>query len=165
MKFFISSIFLLFNFCIIHSQGFDLYGREYKFGTELNLADSIWQYGFNESNEKYKEISDYYDVDSHRVVMGIFFENKLVLLDIRIPMPMSDSQNVLFKRVLKLFEGNKSYKSGAEKGSEYFASYFKTEEFYIRIGTRKESVRCTIIPIKLLEYIRTKYNDYLTEVF
>jgi hypothetical protein len=158
-KFLVVTLFLFLPFSFIFGQTLELYGKKVTFGVSLSeQKNDFWQDGGQiESNYSYIEV---YEGDR---VTGDFFKNKLISIDI-----IANDNNAypVCNEIENMLTDIKPYKQYTENDEvSSFIEIFKTSDFYISKASSRMNTEYIIIPIKMLDDIRSQHPEYLVKYF
>jgi hypothetical protein len=149
-------LFLFLPVSFISGQTLELYGKKVTFGTTFSeQKNNLWQDdGQIESEYSYIEI---FEGDN---ITGWFYKNKLVTIDINTwSKKVCDEAENLFLNIIPYNQYTES-----RDGNVSFEVY-KTNDFYICKAISGTSIEYTIVPIKILDDIRSEHPDYLKKLF
>ena len=147
-------LFLPFSFSL--GQTLELFGQKVTFGATLSEQDNnFWEEGGQiESGASYLEV---YEGDN---LSGWFYKKHLVTLDVNM------WSNKVCNEIESLLNNVKPYNQYTEFNEvEILNEIYQTNDYYISRASSSKSKEYTIIPIKVLENIRSKHPEYLNKLF
>ena len=155
-KYLMITLLILCPSTFITAQTLELYGKKATFGTSFSeQKNNFWQEGGQlESEYSYIEI---YEGDN---VNGCFYKNHLITLYVS-----TYNKNVC-DEIESLLINIKPYNQYTEnKEGEIQIEIYQTSDFFISKENKITNIDYTIVPIKMLENIRTVHPDYLNKYF